>query len=201
MGTRSSQLSEFLARAAAAILPGADALPGAGPAARRIFAAMAAEGAPGHVESQSLPVCDRLGEAYALAAKGPEPVRALAQAIAALSPDLRWQRRKGAEKEGALFFDGHANALVVGPGGLEERSDVQIGISFMVPRVRYPDHSHPPEEVYVSLASGEWRNDIEDWHTPGPGGLVYNPPAITHAMRTGSEQLLAVWCLRVGNSQ
>ena len=30
----------------------------------------------------------------------------------------------------------------------------EVGISLMAPHVRYPDHRHPPEEVYVSLAGG-----------------------------------------------
>jgi Dimethlysulfonioproprionate lyase len=38
------------------------------------------------------------------------------------------------------------------------RDDVTLGISLMAPHVRYPDHQHPPEEIYVSLASGAgWR--------------------------------------------
>ncbi|MBI2719296.1 MAG: transcriptional regulator [Rhizobiales bacterium] len=180
-------------------MPKAEALSGAAPAACRIFAAIGEfAGASRPIVPQRLPVCDRLEEALNIAAGGPPSVMALAVAIAALSPDLCWQRRKGADREPESFFDGHANALVVGPGGIEDRDDVQIGLSLMAPHVRYPDHAHPPEEVYVSLAGGAWRNEIEDWHEPGQGGLVYNPPGIVHAMRTDEQPLLAVWCLWAG---
>ena len=96
--------------------------------------------------------------------------------------------------------DGHANALIVGPDGLEPREDARVGVSLMAPAVQYPDHRHPPEEVYVALSPGEWRQGDGPWHAPGPGGLVYNPPGIVHAMRSGKTPLLAIWCLWVGGA-
>lgn len=58
-----------------------------------------------------------------------------------------------------LFRDGHVNATIAGPEGLEIRRDVWIGviISLMAPHMRYPDHRHPPEEIYVVLSDGQWR--------------------------------------------
>jgi quercetin dioxygenase-like cupin family protein len=99
------------------------------------------------------------------------------------------------ETQSRTFFDGHANALVAGPEGIEIRDDVMIGISLMAPHVRYPDHRHPPEEVYVSLAGGAWWKEHGDWYGPGSGGLVYNEPNVLHAMATEQEPLLAIWCL------
>ena len=84
---------------------------------------------------------------------------------------------------------------LVGPGGFEEREDVMVGVSLVAPHVTYPDHSHPPEEVYLVLSEGEWWNTAMGWVHPGPGGLVYNPPGITHAMRAGDAPLLALWFL------
>ena len=68
----------------------------------------------------------------------------------------------------------------------------------MAPNTRYPDHRHPPEEVYLVLSPGEWRQGDGAWHEPGPGGVVHNPPAIVHAMRSGDTPLLAIWCLWMG---
>ena len=81
--------------------------------------------------------------------------------------------------------------------GIEEREDVRVGISLLAPHVRYPDHRHHPEEVYVSLAGGAWWNANMEWTTPGPGGLIYNEPNVLHAMRTEAQPLLAIWCLWV----
>ncbi len=121
-----------------------------------------------------------------VASTGPAPIPELAAALSDLSPRLQWKRRDGSPPDGTSFHDGHANALVAGPGGLEEREDVWVGISLLAPHVRYPDHRHHPEEVYVSLAGGAWWNANMEWTTPGPGGLIYNEPNILHAMRTES---------------
>lgn len=123
---------------------------------------------------------------------------ALGDALARIEPLLAWQRRGTAKPGDEPFYSGHANATVVGRGGLEERGDLLIGVSLVAPGVVYPDHHHPPEEVYVSLAAGQWRNADTPWTDPGQGGLFYNPPGIVHAMRTGSDPLLAVWCLWAG---
>ena len=101
------------------------------------------------------------------------------------------------EAHGRTFHDGHANADIVGPAGLERRSDVMLGASLVAPDVRYVDHRHPPEEVYIVMSEGEWYREGCGWHTPGIGGIVYNPPDAVHAMRAGNRALLAFWLLRV----
>ncbi len=140
---------------------------------------------------ERLPVCDALESALHLASTGPTPIPELAAVLNDLSPRLQWKRRNSSSPDGTSFHDGHANALVAGPGGLEEREDVWVGISLLAPHVRYPDHRHHPEEVYVSLAGGAWWNANMDWTTPGPGGLIYNEPNVLHAMRTEAQPLLA----------
>ena len=122
----------------------------------------------------------------------------VALAFRAIEAGLTWTRRKGWEGEDASFAHGHANAMFVGPGGLEPRDDVWIGVSLMAPNVRYPDHQHPPEEVYTVLSDGEWRKADGDWFPPGIGGIVHNSPGIVHAMRSGDKPLLAIWCLWIG---
>ncbi len=142
-----------------------------------------------------LPACDHLAAALATARAAGGDVAPLADAFAAIEPALTWSRRPGSDGAAPDFRDGHANAVIVGPGGLEPRDDVRIGVSLLAPAVQYPDHRHPPEEVYLVLSPGEWRQDDGPWHAPGLGGLVHNPPGIVHAMRSGKAPLLAIWCL------
>lgn len=134
----------------------------------------------------------------ALDASAASPAAALADALAVIEPQLCWQRRPGAERVPGNFADGHANAIIIGDGGLELRGDVRIGVSLLAPQVTYPDHCHPPEELYAVLSPGSWRQDARPWHEPGPGGVVYNRPNVVHAMRSASSPLLAVWCLWTG---
>jgi hypothetical protein len=70
-----------------------------------------------------------------------------------------------------------------------------IGVSLMAPNLQYPDHRHPPAEVYYSLSPGSWRQGDGPWVTPGIGGLIYNPSNIVHSMRSSDVPLLAIWCL------
>lgn len=86
--------------------------------------------------------------------------------------------------------------MFVGPGGLERRTDVWIGVPLLAPEVRYPDHTHPPEETYLVLSAGQFRQEDGPWFEPGIGGSFYNPPGIVHAMRSNSEPLFAFWTLR-----
>jgi quercetin dioxygenase-like cupin family protein len=141
-----------------------------------------------------LPACHHLPAALASVAGEVDDLTRLADAVRRLAPDLAWRHRASSD---AAFTAGHANAYVVGPeaDALEQRDDVRIGLSLMAPATTYPDHQHPPEEVYIVLSGGEWRQRADPWITPGRGGIVYNPPDIVHAMRAGPEPLLAIWCL------
>jgi hypothetical protein len=202
MKQRDATLQAFYDLTETAILRRADTCINAGPAAKPVFDALRKNvGSQGSFAPEHLPVCDALESALHLASTAPAPIPELAAALNELSPHLQWMRRDSSQPDGTSFHDGHANALVAGPGGIEEREDVWVGISLLAPHVRYPDHQHHPEEVYVSLAGGAWRNANMDWTAPGPGGLIYNDPNVLHAMRTEAQPLLAIWCLWVGSGR
>ena len=133
-------------------------------------------------------------------ARAAPEISALAEAFEALEPELRWRRRPGSRGHGTVFHDGHANADIIGPMGLEQRSDVWFGASLVAPDVPYIDHRHPPEEIYIVMSEGEWYREDRGWHAPGIGGVVYNPPDVVHAMRAGPSALLALWLLWAGPS-
>lgn len=120
---------------------------------------------------------------------------ALVDSLRALSPELSWVRRTAMAGAGPEFADGHANAVLVGEGGIAVHSRLTIGVTVMAPGVLYADHSHPPSEVYLVLSPGQWRQDNGAWHEPGIGGTVYNPPGIVHAMRSADAPLVAIWTL------
>ena len=90
--------------------------------------------------------------------------------------------------------------MIVGPGGLESRNDVHIGVSLLAPNVRYPDHNHAPEEVYLVLSPGRFQHGEFGWFEPGIGGTLYNEPNIRHAMASDEAPLFALWLLWTGMS-
>ena len=156
-------------------------------------------GSPGAVDAGGLPACQHsLAAALAGLARERSPLPELAGAFAAVEPRLQWYRRKTAVESDQPFYDSHANAMLIGPGGLEVREDLWVGVTVMTPQLVYPDHDHPPEEVYIALSPGEWWNAAMDWTEPGPGGIIYNPPGILHAMRSHDEPFLALWFLPLG---
>jgi hypothetical protein len=172
-----------------------------GPEARasldRIAAALATPAPRRERPGSRLPVCAHLDAALAVET-GDQSLLALIETFRAIEPDLEWQRRASYdETASANFPDGHANAMILGPAGLENRNDVWLGVSLMAPSVRYTDHAHAPEETYLVLSEGEFRQGEGEWFAPGIGGSFYNPPWIKHAMRSGSAPLFAFWALWV----
>jgi quercetin dioxygenase-like cupin family protein len=141
----------------------------------------------------ALPVCRHLDAAIAAAsARLPE----VAAAFAAVAPLLAWRAKPGGDP---AFAAGHANAQIVGPDGPGRSEVLRLGASLVAPGITYPDHRHPPEELYLVLSPGEWWQAGRDWHAPGIGGVVHHLPDVMHAMRAApAAPLLAIWCLWTG---
>ena len=192
---RPESLARFLDAARDALSPRVQERTPPAAAASRVFETLATSvGDIAHGTLAPPPAYRHLPSALRRARTAPG-LSLLVEAFEALEPELRWRRRAGSEAHGTEFHDGHANADIVGPTGLERRSDVWFGATLVAPDVRYIDHRHPPEEVYIVLSEGEWYREGFGWHAPGIGGVVYNPPNVVHAMRSGPAALLALWLL------
>ncbi len=165
-------------------------------AAREIHAALSGPRDATPIRPARPGACRHLGRALVNARRGPGPVARLADAFAPLADRLHWRLRPPEEGEDPAFRSGHANADVIGPAGLERHDDIVVGVSLLAPGVTFPDHRHPPEEIYVAMSAGDWFDEDAGWRAPGIGGLVYHRPGIVHAMRSGEEPLLAFWSLR-----
>lgn len=182
--------------------------PGSG-AAGVLARVKAAAGTPGKAAAGATaaagelpPACAYLPEALANAKAAGGSAARTAAALERLGPRIAWYRRQGLEAEAEPDFpERHALASLIGPadrvGSLEVRDDLRVGISLVAPGGSYPDHRHPPEELYLALTAGEWRQDRGAWFAPGPGGIVYNTSNIFHGMRASDEPQLALWCLPV----
>ncbi len=198
MPSRSSALQEFLA-SVATVFAAADIGPEAAGAVDRIHDALQVPGRAAAADARRLPVCRHLGTALAATRAASPSLARVADAFAALEPALNWwPRASGGPSASDNWPDNHANATIVGPGGLEQRDDLIIGISLMAPHVRYPDHDHSPEEVYLVLSPGRFRHGESGWFEPGAGGTFYNTPNIVHAMASDAAPLLALWYLWTG---
>lgn len=197
MSLRDSNLQQLL-DISQRIIAGSGHAPAARAGARVFERLSARQGTRGPATAERLPVCnDAIAAALAGLALRGAPLAEIASAFGTLEGGLNWYRRKSATPADEPFYSSHANAMLIGPGGIEERDDVQVGVTVMAPGIVYPDHDHPPEEVYIALSPGAWWNADMAWTEPGPGGIIYNPPGILHAMRSGSDPFLALWFLPV----
>ena len=193
MATRNADLENLLAALEAALKRAAEPGSGVATAIDEASRRWRTAGAPETPPTDKAPVYACFDAAVAGAVgTDAEPV---AKALATVAPELAWRTRPDRESDDPNFSKAHANAVLVGEGGLENRSDLRIGVSLLAPNTFYPNHRHPPEEVYVALSPGDWRQNEDAWMTPGPGGLVHNPPNIWHSMRSGPAPLLAIWTL------
>jgi hypothetical protein len=160
-----------------------------------IFAALERPGVRREGPGSKLPVCQHLDTALAIEPGFPS-LRRLIERFKGIEPQLEWCRRTAYDGTASEnFVDGHANAMIIGPGGLEQRKDLWLGVTLMAPNVRYPDHDHAPEEVYLVLSRGEFQQGEGGWFSPGIGGSFYNVPGIKHAMRSVNTPLFAFWAL------
>lgn len=150
----------------------------------------------GGAEPLALPVCSWFLPALEQPS-GTADLDAVIDALRDLAPHICWRTSGRGGDASPNFADNHANAMLIGPGGIEHRHDVWIGLSLLAPGTRYPDHQHKPEETYLVLSPGHFRNHSgPDWFSPGMGGSFYNPPDVVHAMKSEDDApLLAIWAL------
>lgn len=144
---------------------------------------------------QANPLSDILLQVKSSYQSLPAEVHPLVGSFFNIADYLAWYKRPAPDMPD--FMIGHANAEIIGPRGLERRDDLVVGVTLMRPGITYPDHQHPPEELYIVLSEGLWRQNDNPWWSPGHGGLVYNPADIVHSMRSLETPLFALWCLQM----
>ncbi|MEY9718097.1 dimethylsulfonioproprionate lyase family protein [Sinorhizobium fredii] len=162
------------------------------------------QGLPQSIAAQRLLSCRRPGSplvrvsrpgAGRAAIEG--PVAAIASALAELHPNLRWYRSATGPFASVNFARDHAHALLVGPGGIEERDDVEVGLTVMGPFSRFPDHHRPHPSVFLAVSRAEVRVGDTDWTTCSPGEIFFVDEGSKIALRCTRDPLLLLWCQRI----
>jgi len=92
------------------------------------------------------------------------------------------------------------DAKVMALSTLNEMLDLNglvAGLMFMTPNQIYPEHKHPPQEVYFVLSGTAWwlHGGRNDYQQQKPGDIIYNHPHDLHGMKTEDEPLLALYFL------
>ena len=71
------------------------------------------------------------------------------------------------------------------------------GLLYLDPELAYPEHSHPPPELYFTLSGmGSWRyGGSTEYRAVSAGNLLYNHPLDLHGVRSNDTPLLALFLL------
>ncbi|WP_095199820.1 dimethylsulfonioproprionate lyase family protein [Mesorhizobium carmichaelinearum] len=129
----------------------------------------------------------------------PPDAKPLARFLATHRNDLRWGQTYSAADFGAEFLTRYGWLEVFGTRGHFVNEEVAAGLLILGPDIVYPDHHHIAEEIYIPLTGGtEWRMGEGGFRQREAGEVIHHPSDVSHAMRTGSQPLLALYIWRGG---
>lgn len=118
----------------------------------------------------------------------------IARCVWRLADSLVWIRGRSGPFASLNFEKAHAHSVIVGPGGLEDRSDIRVGLTYMEPYSRFPDHVQRFSRAFLLLSPCELSIAGESWFSTGIGGVYAAEAGQSFAMRCTTTPLLAVWC-------
>lgn len=141
--------------------------------------------------------CSRLlDRAVELAPAGCRP---LAELLARNRGELHWGQTYTAADFGQRFLDNYGWVEMFGTRGHYANDKVAGGFLVLGPDIEYPDHHHLAEEIYIPLTGGTaWRMGDAPFGLRDAGEVIHHASNVNHAMRTGSEPLLALYLWRGG---
>jgi hypothetical protein len=124
----------------------------------------------------------------------------LAVLLAGGAQSLCWGQTYTAADFGQRFIDNYGWVELFGTRGHFRNDSIAAGFLVLGPGVIYPDHHHVAEEIYIPLTGGtEWRMGEGDFRPRHGGEIIHHASNVSHAMRTGSEPLLALYLWRGGD--
>ncbi len=143
-----------------------------------------------------LPCLVHLDRAAAIAGAGSQPLVRFLRDHAA---DFHWGQTYTSADFGENFIDNYGWLEVFGTRGHFASDTIAGGFLILGPHIEYPDHHHVAEELYIPLTGAtEWRMDDQPWRRRAAGEIIHHASNVSHAMRTGSEPLLAFYLWRGG---
>ncbi|MDO3437044.1 dimethylsulfonioproprionate lyase family protein [Rhizobium sp. CBN3] len=135
-----------------------------------------------------------LDDAIGQLAKSGRKYEAIAGQFKSLADKLLWRRGRTGPFASLNFGNTHSHAVLVGPGGLEERADLRVGVIYMDRYTRFPDHVQTQPRAFILLSPGEICLGDSQWFSAATGTVFANDAGQSFAIRCTAQPLLAVWC-------
>lgn len=128
-----------------------------------------------------LPVLDSIGDV--------DP-SLLAQQFVDIAALLRWQPTFRTDDQGTHIALAPLNEVRTLDG-------VTVGLLYVGPGRQYPLHSHPPHELYLTIAgTAQWRyGGHTEFREVDPESVILNRPNDLHATIAGTTPLVALYVL------
>ena len=120
----------------------------------------------------------------------------LARAFLKGSPHAHWRETYAGTDIGQDFMDRFGCYCLIGPGGAYRSAQMLGFVVYMPPKLWYPWHHHPAEELYTVLyGEAEFLREGETNETLGPGESSFHASNQPHAMETHDYPVMAyvVW--------
>lgn len=117
----------------------------------------------------------------------------LADSLGPIIGRLDWYKGRGGAFESVNFHKNHSHALLIGPGGLEHRTNLRMGMTVLGPYTRFPDHDQRRSRVFLPLSAGEFGFGDEDWITASGGQVLFNGAGQGCAIRCTHSPLVMLW--------
>lgn len=105
-----------------------------------------------------------------------------------------WEKSPSGPFASKNFDSSNAHAVIVGPGGAEERADARIGITILKPYTRMPDHRLSCPRTYLALSAFEFSTESVGWTRAQVGTVCFAPAGEIVAYRCTMTPLLMIWC-------
>jgi len=116
--------------------------------------------------------------------------------LSKLSTVSTWHQTYKQPAVGAAFLDNYGYTELLGLTGPGPQPNIwPVGSCCWVPSTTYPRHRHEAEEIYVPLSgTAAWQHGNQGWLDESPGTVIHHASNEPHAMRTGVQPLLALYC-------
>jgi mannose-6-phosphate isomerase-like protein (cupin superfamily) len=148
------------------------------------------------LDPRTLPCMAHLPRAAEIAEEGAKP---LAELLTRRGAAFHWGQTYTPADFGQTFIENYGWLEVFGTRGHFDNDRVAGGLLVIGPGIIYPDHHHEAEEIYIPLTGGtEWRMADESFRVRDAGEVIHHRSNVNHAMRTGTEPLLAFYLWRGG---
>lgn len=120
--------------------------------------------------------------------------RDLAEGLRRVSGQLAWASAPSGPFSSMSFENSNSHAVIVGPGGREDRADARIGITILSRYARMPDHRLQSPRAYLALTPFEFSTESTGWVKAQVGSVCFAPADEIVAYRCTTTPLLMIWC-------